>query len=250
MTGWTTKSVGTGAGAQALADLQATTPARIGVGRAGVRPCTDAWLQFRRDHALAKDAVKGEFSQEFLRLMKERGYPIIQSQAPDKPGFILRPPDGKRTDSSNIDVLRKTCAQNRDVQIVISDGLSARAVESNIEDVLPMIIEGLQLEGFTCGTPVVVRFGRVAIADQITDALGAKLAINLIGERPGLSAADSMSAYLTYGAGPDTISSDRTVVSNIHGRGTLPVEAGAYIVQLAKRILQLKISGVKLQQIS
>ncbi|HEY9793994.1 MAG TPA: ethanolamine ammonia-lyase subunit EutC, partial [Candidatus Obscuribacterales bacterium] len=162
----------------------------------------------------------------------------------------LKPPDGKRTSSANIDILRRTCAHDCDVQILISDGLSANAVENNIDDVLPMIIDGLQLEGFSCGTPVVARFARVAIADQITHALGAKMAINLIGERPGLSASDSMSAYLTFAAGPDTISSDRTVVSNIHTRGTLPVEAGAYIVQLAKRILQLKVSGVKLQQIS
>jgi ethanolamine ammonia-lyase small subunit len=235
---------------QALEYLRSTTPARIGLGRAGVRPDTASWLGFRLDHALARDAVKGEFSAAFLKVMQQRGYPVIASKAPDKQGYILNPPDGKRTGEASIAMLQQQCPKGCDVQIVISDGLSARAVETNVEDVLPMLLEGLQLEGITCGKPVVVRYGRVAIADQITHALGAKLAINLIGERPGLSASDSMSAYLTYAAGPDTISSDRTVISNIHRRGTLPVEAGAYIVQLAKRILTLKVSGVRLQQLS
>lgn len=123
------------------------------------------------------------------------------------------------------------------------------AVEANIKDLLPMIEDGLKIEGITVGTPIIVRYGRVAIADQISHALGAKLAINLIGERPGLSSGAGMSAYLTLNPGPETISSDRTVVSNIHSRGTPPVEAGAYIVHLAKTILEKKVSGVKLQKL-
>lgn len=232
-----------------LQQLRETTPARLGVGRSGARPLTVAWLQFRQDHAMARDAVKGEFSSQFLQYAREQGFPIVKSLALDKPDFILFPPKGKRTDAETLARLESLCPAGNDVQIVISDGLSSRAIEANIRDVLPMILQGLELEEISCGLPVVVRYGRVAIADQIGHALRARLAINLVGERPGLSSAESMSAYMTFNPGPATISSDRTVVSNIHTRGTLPVEAGAFIVQLARRILDLQLSGVKLQQV-
>lgn len=230
-----------------MKDLLDSTPARIGRGRSGTRPKLQDWLRFRADHAMARDAVHSEFSPEFLRWVEQAGFPYVQSSADDKSDFISFPPKGK---IASLEKLKEKCPTNRDVQIVISDGLSAQAIEANVRDVLPMIVDGLEQHGITCGVPIVVRYGRVAVADQITHALGARLAIILIGERPGLSAADSMSAYMTYNAGPKTISSDRTVVSNIHSRGTLPVEAGAYIVQLAKKILELKVSGVKLQQLS
>jgi ethanolamine ammonia-lyase small subunit len=230
-----------------LERLKSSTPARIGVGRAGSRPRTDTWLDFRVAHALAKDAVKSEFSEEFLKWVRKEGFPIVQSSAASKPDYIAFPPKGKSTD---VEALPKNLPTECDVQIVISDGLSARAVEANIRDLLPMLHDGFGQNAISVGKPVVVRFGRVAVGDVIAHALKAKLVINLIGERPGLSAADSLSAYVTYNPGPHTISSDRTVVSNIHSRGTLPVEAGAYIVQLTTRILQLKVSGVKFQQIS
>lgn len=230
--------------------LRCTTPARICVGRAGWRPTTDAWLRFRQDHAMAKDAVTSEFSSAFISFAEDRGWPIVQSLAADKRDFISFPPKGKQVDATTLTSLPSNCPTNLDVQVVISDGLSARAIEDNIKDLLPMLLEGLELEGISVGVPIVVHYGRVGVADQIAHHLGMKLAINLIGERPGLSACASMSAYLTYNPGPSTISSDRTVVSNIHARGTLPVEAGAYVVQLSKKILAAKVSGVKFQQIS
>jgi ethanolamine ammonia-lyase small subunit len=233
-----------------LKELRAATPARIGTGRAGVRPPTTAWLSFRQDHALAKDAVHSELSEQFITFARENGFPVIQSLALDKSDFIAFPPKGKQTKPEILESLKAKLPCDRDVQILICDGLSAQAIDDNIKDLLPMLLDGLKLEKISYGTPVAVRYGRVGIGDQIAHALKAKLVINLIGERPGLSAAGSLSAYLTYNPGPDTISSDRTVVSNIHSLGTLPVEAGAHIVQLAKRILTVKLSGVKLQQIS
>jgi ethanolamine ammonia-lyase small subunit len=230
--------------------LLRSTPARIGVTRAGTRPDSDALLAFRWDHAQAKDAVHHELSQHFLSTFAASGnYPIVQSLASDRRDYILNPPRGKKTAEQTIQNLVERCRSNCDVQIVISDGLSARAVETNAPDVTAMIEQGLELENISSGTPVIVRFGRVAIADQIAYALKARLVINLIGERPGLSSSDSMSAYMTYNPGPHTISSDRTVVSNIHARGTPPTEAGAHIVKLAKMILTKQLSGVRLQQL-
>lgn len=235
---------------QHIFDLLGSTPARLGVWRTGVRPLTAVWLKFRQDHALARDAVNSEFTAEFLmRFVKERRFPVIQSLAGNRNDFILKPPTGKRVAEGTLDQLQKFCPAGRQVQIVISDGLSARAVEDNVLDLLPMLEHGLELENITSGLPVVVRFGRVAVADQIAHALGARLAVNLIGERPGLSSV-GLSAYITYNPGPDSISSDRTVVSNIHAGGTPAAEAGALIVRLVKRILELRVSGVRLQEMA
>lgn len=233
-----------------LRHLLDSTPARLGVWRAGARPLTATWLKFRQDHALARDAVHSEFSQDFLdNFVARHNFPLVQSIAADRRDYVLNPPKGKQVSTATIAELKASCPCHCDVQIVISDGLSAQAVESNIADLLPMLQHGFELEGITYGLPVVVRFGRVAVADQIGFSHSAKLAINLIGERPGLTTAQALSAYLTYNPGPATISSDRTVVSNIHSGGTPAAEAGAYIVQLAKRILETGASGVRLQQL-
>jgi ethanolamine ammonia-lyase small subunit len=237
--------------ALALKTVMATTPARLGVGRAGTRPTTQAWLNFRLDHALAKDAVNSQLSTDFMNgFVAQRKLPVIQSLAQSRDDYILFPLKGKRTTDSAIDSLLHTLPMNKDVQIVISDGLSASAVEANVPDLLPMLEHGFDIENISFGRPVVVNFGRVAVADSIVSSLGATIGINLIGERPGLSSAQSLSAYITYKPGPHTISSDRTVVSNIHTQGTPAVEAGAFIVKLVLRIMKHKLSGVRLQQLS
>jgi ethanolamine ammonia-lyase small subunit len=192
--------------------------------------------------------VHSELSAAFVEFASKRGFPVIRTLATGRHDFVLFPPKGKKTDEETLARLKSTCPSHQDVQIVISDGLSASAVEANIPDLLPMLEQALKSAGITYGLPVVARFGRVAIADQIGHALSAKLAVNLIGERPGLSSSLSLSAYLTFNPGPNTISSDRTVVSNIHSRGTPAVEAGAYVASLCKKILDLKVSGVRLQQ--
>jgi len=200
---------------------------------------------------MARDAVHGELPEEFVAsFCAQTGAPVISSLAGSRHEFVLNPPAGKRTDDETLTGLQRQCPSGRDVQIVVCDGLSARAVVTNVPDLLPMLEQGLKLEGLSAGTPVLVRNGRVAIADQIGHALGTRLAINLIGERPGLSTACGLSAYLTFNPGPASISSDRTVVSNIHAGGTPAAEAGAYIVALAKRILENGVSGVRLQQLA
>lgn len=233
-----------------LAELQRQTPARIGVSRGGPRPLTKTWLKFRMDHALARDAVSSELSEDFLnRFAGPENIPVIESTAHNRKDFILYPPRGKRTEEEVLANLQELCPMGRDVQIVISDGLSAFAVEENLADLYPMLTLGFDLHGISYGRPIIVKYGRVAIADQLAHALQAKVALNLIGERPGLSTASSLSAYITYNPGPATISSDRTVVSNIHAKGTPAPEAGAFIVKTIARILEKKVSGVNLQKL-
>lgn len=233
------------------AELTSKTPARVLSGRAGTRPKTSTWLKFRVDHALARDAIASELDKDFVeRFAVANRYPCVKSSVGSKDEFIQFPPRGKIVDEDTLNRLKTLCSQGNDVQVIISDGLSAKAVEKNAANLLPMIIDGLKMNNISCGLPVVVQYGRVAVGDQIAYALSSRVVINLIGERPGLSSAEGLSAYITYNPSPKTISSDRTVVSNIHERGTPAVEAGAYIVRLVKTILERKVSGVELQKLS
>ena len=235
------------------------TPARLNTGRCGTRPPTAAWLLFRQDHAVARDAVHSEFSDSFERdYLDANGYPLLQSMVEDRRQYILNPPLGKRLSQLSIERLSEHRSRSTavDVQPVITDGLSAKAVETNVPELMPMLKDGCELAGFTFGKPVAVRFGRVAVADQIGEILQARVVVNLIGERPGLSSGVGLSAYITYNPSTSsTISSHRTVVSNISGgeqsagHGTPPTEAGAYITYLLKKIFEHGVSGVNLQKL-
>ncbi|MBK7749890.1 MAG: ethanolamine ammonia-lyase subunit EutC [Candidatus Obscuribacter sp.] len=230
-------------------NLAMLTPARLGVGRCGVRPLTDSWLSFRADHAVAVDAVLSEVSQSFIDgFITHYDLPVVTTMAGDRQNFVVNPPLGKKLSDEVLAKLKSKMSTDMiDVQIVISDGLSSFALEENLPDLYPMLLDGLNQAKITTGQTVVVKQGRVAVADQIAYTAKARLAVNLIGERPGLSSASSLSAYLTYNPGPTTISSDRTVISNIHKSGTPPLEAGAFIVKCILRILDKKMSGVQLQ---
>ena len=127
----------------------------------------------------------------------------------------------------------------------MSDGLSARAAEENFERVYPSLRDHLARLG-TFAPPVAVRNGRVAIADEIGAAVGARLVVHLIGERPGLGTADSLGCYLTFDAGPSSTDADRKCVSNIHTAGLAPNEAGATIAGVCRRILEAGTSGTGL----
>lgn len=226
-------------------DTAALTPARLSVLRSGTRPDTFAWLDFRADHALARDAVTTPLDETFKRKFIETyGALLIDSTALTREEYIVNPPSGKRVDAN---ILPARPDIPCDVQIVIADGLSPRAVEINVPRIYPMLVNGFAEKSISFSPPVIVLNGRVAVADQIAHHNRARIALNLIGERPGLSSAESLSCYLTYNPGPETISSHRTVVSNIHSRGTPALEAGAFIVKLVEIILSRRLSGVSLQ---
>jgi ethanolamine ammonia-lyase small subunit len=142
-------------------------------------------------------------------------------------------------------VLQK-CEKNVQVQILVVDGLSSSAIEANIPDILPALSQGLKAAGIKVGTTFFVKHGRVWIQDEIARLVNAEVIISLIGERPGLGTAESLSAYTIYRPNEKTVEADRTVVSNIHRGGIPPAEAGAHLVDLLQQILHAKISGVKL----
>ena len=229
----------------ALIRMKGRTSARIGVGRCGPRLLTKTLLTLRADHALARDAVFTDVDPEFLAA---NGLFTVQTRCGDKNTHITRPDLGRQLSDEAVKTIRERCQKNPDVQIVVSDGLSSKAIEANVANALPAIVEGLQSRGLTVGTPFFIRFGRVAAEDAVAELLGAKVVCILIGERPGLGTAESMSAYICYGAKVGQPEARRTVVSNIHRGGISSVEAGAYIAELIKKIYDAKASGVELKQ--
>ncbi|MBR6658396.1 MAG: ethanolamine ammonia-lyase subunit EutC [Oscillospiraceae bacterium] len=224
--------------------MKARTPARIGVWRAGTRLKTDTFLRFRADHAVAVDAVFTEVPEEFI---KDMGMPSFRSQCHSKAEYLQRPDLGRLFDEETAAKIKSECKNKPTVQIIVSDGLSSTAVTANIETILPAIMQGLKVYGLEAGTPFFVRYARVGIMDQVTELLNADVTVNLIGERPGLATGESMSAYITYKGYVGMPEAGRTVISNIHKGGTPPVEAGAHIAELAKKMLDQKISGLGLQ---
>jgi ethanolamine ammonia-lyase small subunit len=221
--------------------MKNSTTARIGVGRTGPRLRTGTLLRLRTDHAAARDAVFRDVSPELLERL---GMPVVQSRCTSRQEHITRPDLGRRFSGEALKTITGHCEKGRDVQVIASDGLSSRAVEANLENLYLVLADGLGAKRISLGAPFFVRFGRVAIEDEAAELLEAKLVCILLGERPGLATAESMSAYLCYDAKVGQPESRRTVVSNIHARGIPAAEAGAYLADLIERILQNKASGV------
>lgn len=224
-------------------ELQSKTPARIAVGRAGSRPKTATWLQFRLDHAAAVDAVYGEVPDGLLEALELFE---VTTRVADKEEYILRPDLGRRLSEESKKKVLDRCKKKPTVQIMLSNGLSASAIAENAEDVYLSLVQSLNNAGLDMGTPFYVDKGRVALMDEIGELLEPEVVIYLIGERPGLVSAESLSAYVCYKPHIGTIEADRMVVSNIHKGGIPPVEAGAYLGTLIQKILTYKASGVAL----
>lgn len=228
---------------EALEYYKQTTSARIGVWRCGSRPLTRTLLRFRADHAIAQDAVFKEINDDMLA---QFDLVTVQSMVKDKDEFLTRPDLGKKLSDTEMEKIRRECPQKPQVQIVIADGLSLTAVEANLADILPALKQGLTAHNLRPGKDIFVKYGRVDVMDEIGMAVEAEVVILLVGERPGLGTSESMSAYMVYKPGPDTIVADHTVVSNIHKGGTPPAEAGAHLASVVKKIYDAKASGVKL----
>jgi ethanolamine ammonia-lyase small subunit len=231
--------------AEDLTDLMSKTPARIGIGRAGLRPKTNSLLKFRFDHAAAVDAVYGSVNEE---LLKRLDLFKVNTQVTDKETYILRPDLGRKLSEDAKQIISKSCRKAPTVQIVVSDGLSSSAIEENVEDVYLSLQQSLKSLGIDTGTPFYIEKGRVAVMDDVGELLQPKVVVLLIGERPGLVSAESLSAYLCYEPRKGTIEADRMVISNIHKGGIPPVEAGAYLGTVIQKILKYEASGVTLVQ--
>ena len=227
------------------AELKANAPCRLGIGKAGARYKTDPMLQFRAAHSAAQDAVFNDVDHDFVE--KQMGLFIVQTQCENKDVYLTRPDLGRKLSPEAVATLKEKCKKSPPVQIYVADGLSSAAVAANVADLLPAIMQGLQSYRIDVGTPFFVKFGRVGVMDEISELLGAEVTCTLIGERPGLITAESMSAYIAYKATVGMPEARRTVVSNIHKNGTIPAEAGAHIAEIIKIMLEKKASGTDLK---
>ena len=222
-----------------------TTPARLDVGRAGARPRTATWLAFQRDHAAARDAVWHAWSDAFVARLGALGFVVVASEAADRTAYVREPPSGRRLPTDALARIAAATPAAPTFQVVVSDGLSPRAAETHLDRLWPGLVRHLGALG-SLGVPVAVRNGRVAVADPIAAAVGATVAVHLIGERPGLAAPDGLGCYLTFRPTAATTDADRKCISSIRTAGLDPAEAGAAIAGVARAILAHRGSGTDL----
>lgn len=230
---------------EAFMRLKKRTPARIGLWRVGARYKTEPWLRFRADLAAAKDAVMKDVDPTFI---EELGLFTVQTLVRNKDEYLTRPDLGRKLSEEAKEKILKECPKSPQVQLIVVDGLSSTAIEANARDFIPSFMQALKGYGLTIGKPFFIKYGRVAVMDEVGELLQPEVIVELVGERPGLVTAKSMSAYMCYKPNKNTIESDRMLVSNIHDKGLPPAEAGAHVASIVKKIYDAKASGVKLMQ--
>ncbi len=223
--------------------MKQTTPARLGIWRAGPRHITASTLRFWADHSAAQNAVWCDVADETV---KELGAIPLRTVAVDKAEYLKNPNTGKRLDASSLATVKEK-GKKANVQVVLADGLSSSAIEKNAYDTVASLNQGLDALGLTRATPFFVTNGRVAIGDEIGEITDADVIVMLVGERPGLNSTASMGAYIVYKPKMGMEESRRTVISNIHAVGTVPVEAGTQIAELCQSMIKHKMSGVELK---
>lgn len=224
--------------------MKSYTAARLGVGRCGTRYKTQSVLRFRADHAAAQDAVFSDVNPE---LVEEMGFIPVRTVCKNKDEYITRPDHGRIFDEANTEIIKQNVKKGAKLQVVVGDGLSSAAIEANIRDVIPALKQGLKKYNLDFDKVLFVKYCRVPAMDPIGEISDADVVCLFVGERPGLVTAESMSAYIAYRPTVGMPESRRTVVSNIHKGGTPAVEAGAYIADIIKNMLEKKKSGIELK---
>jgi ethanolamine ammonia-lyase small subunit len=232
-----------------LKALREFTQARIGIGRVGTSIPLKQSLEFKLAHAHARDAVYSELDINNLTdLLKQFDLPVLQlhSRAGHRRQYLQRPDMGRRLNDASMQLLHDFSAE-ADIAIIIADGLSATAINEHTFGLLQVLVPQLTAAGFRLAAISLVEQGRVAIGDDIGYGLKAKLSLVLIGERPGLSSADSLGVYLTYNPKPGITDEARNCVSNIRPGGLSYSKAAKKIFYLISEAFTRKLSGVGLK---
>jgi ethanolamine ammonia-lyase small subunit len=230
---------------------RARTPARIFLGRAGAAYRTNAWLKLRADHAFARDAVLTEVDpvHDFgAAFVTEWGLFEVATLAATKHDYLLRPDLGRALSTSAIAELRERCPSGVELQVAIADGLSALAARAQVPPLLPLLATEAERRGWRFGQSFLVRHARVGVLNDIGETLHAAVVVLLIGERPGLATAESLSAYMAFRPMAGHDDSQRNLISNIHGRGVKPEQAAERIARLAEQMIACKASGVTVKE--
>lgn len=231
---------------EGLRNLRAATTSRIAVGRAGPRPKTNTLLLFQADHGITQDSIMGTVPEDVLAKFNLFS---VESQAKDRGEYLLRPDLGRKLSEEGHKLVAERCVKHPNVQIVVGDGLSAAAITNNLAAIYPVIEQGLKAANISTGTPFFVKNARVGLLNDVNEIIGADVVIILIGERPGLGVNDALSVYMGYKPGPGKTDAQRDVTCMITSNGgTNPLEAGAYVVEMIKKMLKYQASGIELKQ--
>lgn len=234
-------------------ELRRLTPARIALGRTGTSIPTGAQLDFQFAHAQARDAVHLPFDHTGLsRQMAERGRDslLLHSAALDRHSYLQRPDLGRRLSDESAQTLRDYAQANPggvDLAVVVADGLSALAVHKHTAPFLTRMEEQTHAEGWSLSPVILVEQGRVAVADEIGQLLGAKMVVILIGERPGLSSPDSLGLYFTYNPKVGLTDAYRNCISNVRLEGLSYGMAAHRLLYLMREACRRQLSGVNLK---
>ena len=228
-----------------LQRIRERTPARVIVGRIGGSYTTASLLELRAAHAAAKDAVAGEC--DFTTVLGAEAF-IAQTLANNKLEYLLRPDLGRRFSQESVAQIRRLVPPGATLQLAIGDGLSAAAVARQVPILLPRVMEGARAQGWSISPAFAIRYCRVGILNDIGDRLQPEVVVLLIGERPGLATAESLSAYMAYRPRSGQTDADRNLISNIHARGTPPEAAAQRILTLAAAMITRKMSGAALKE--
>jgi ethanolamine ammonia-lyase small subunit len=244
---------------RSITALKALTPARVALGRSGASLPTEALLDFTLDHARARDAVHAPFDAPSLAAaLGELGLRTVAvaSNAVERQLYLRRPDLGRRLDPASVQRLAGEVlagevpageADDKPLTVVIGDGLSPKAVHAHAADVMRHLMPRLAADRIGVGLVVVASGARVALGDEIGAMLGARMVVMLIGERPGLSAPDSLGAYLTFAPRIGCTDAERNCVSNIHRAGLTCDEAAFKIAWLVREGLRREVTGVALK---
>lgn len=231
--------------------IRARTPARVLVDRAGAGYRTGTQLELRHAHAAARDAVRAELDLERdLGLECVRAWQLfeVSTQAGSKEEYLLRPDLGRRLREEAIRSIQARCPSGADLQIVIGDGLSVTAVSAQVPSLLPILVRLAKARDWKMGQPFVIRYCRVGVMNHIGELLAPRVVVLLIGERPGLATAESLSAYMAFQPRTGHSDAHRNLISNIHARGVLVEPAAQRIINLASQMMRLEKSGVELKE--
>jgi ethanolamine ammonia-lyase small subunit len=226
-------------------DLAAFTPARIALGRSGNGLPTSRVLEFQLAHARARDAVQAPFdAQSVAAALGRSDTLVLNTRAIDRDAYLMNPDAGRRLRSAS----RTALARSRwDAVLVIADGLSSTAIHAHGAGLARLILGSLP--GLSIAPVCIVTGGRVAIGDEIAMLLGAELAVVLIGERPGLSAADAIGIYLTFAPQHGvTKDADRNCISNVRPDGLSLDDAAHRLAWLVAEARRLRLTGVMLKE--
>jgi ethanolamine ammonia-lyase small subunit len=230
--------------------IRARTPARIFVDR-GAAYTTQMGLELRGAHANAVDAVWTEFDLQ-------KDFPPdfiaqwelfqVASRVESKSQFLLRPDLGRSLSDEAKSLIAQRCPKAPDIQIVIGDGLSGAAVSAQVPALFSLVQQRARAREWSIGRSFAVRYCRVGIMNDIGDLLSPRVLVLLIGERPGLATAESLSAYMAYCPRPGHTDADRNLISNIHARGVRVEDAADRILNLASQMMALKLSGTTVKE--